>query len=512
MASGPHPVTQPAARSQEPSEQEKKKKKRSEEEKKKRSERIALIIKLFTAAAALAVVAIGMYSLWGTWRPAPAAEPFTRVGGRTSVETAVDAARFWLNAPKTVVEVPVSAKPAAMLKAAQCAIRNGAPLLYVAPNWKPLRPDRPTIDYWHASIVHFGMTACPRGDSRTPDITLLDVPAQQPLTHLLPRVPAPGKLAPFVVFAAAYTPGDLPDVAVGLALAAHLASTRDSQVSLVVVQPYLEADYALEKQLQNQTGAVTGGVVLGQTTTVPQDTLALLRQLLRAPDQQGLLSQIEANLGSWGIFFGALLALFVVGGSVAQTTVSLVVRWLEASANRPPNSDVIRTRVIETDVINTKVINTGGGSAVGVPADGPGPTTLKPPLPRAPRRWGSRMADILRRSTPSTPLGAEWRKAFGAEKRLSVTCWLRSGLAVTGTFDNENTPEGATPWRIGEAEVLPASGVAGTALSSVSTRHKYVLVPVEDIVLVGVNETASAAGSADPAAHATQADAPSTGE
>jgi len=426
---------------------------------------LTAVVKLLAVVSALIVVIIGVHSLRVARHP-PAAEAFTRVGGRTSVETAVDAARFWLSPPKTVVEVPVNAKPASMLKAAQCAIRNGAPLLYVTPSWKPLLPDRPTIEYWpHASIVRFGMTACPRGDSRAPDITLLDVPAQQPLTHLLPRVPAPGKLAPFVVFAAAFTPGHLPDVAVGLALAAHLASTRHAQVSLVVVQPYLEADPVLESQLQNQPTAVTGGVVLGETATVPQDTVALLRHLLRVPSQPSLLAQIRTNLQKIGALLTALLAL-VGAGAVAQAAEPAVMQLRKAlGKDPPPSSDDIRTRRIQTDGIVT--------------TESPPPGRLDSP---APRRWRFPVA-IWSSPTP-------WRKAFGSKESLSVTCWLRSGLAVTGTFDDKNTPAGAKLWKIGAPELLGVPGEAGRQWVQPSTKLEYLLVPVEDIMLAGVNKAA----------------------
>ena len=99
----------------------------------------------------------------------------------------------------------------------------------------------------------------------------------------------------------------MPDVAVGLALAAHLASARHAQVSLVLVQPTLRQIPTLEAQLQSQHGLVTGGVVLGETPDSAQDAVALLRRLLRAPDQQGLLGQITDELGSLGDFLGALL-------------------------------------------------------------------------------------------------------------------------------------------------------------------------------------------------------------
>ena len=57
----------------------------------------------------------------------------------------------------------------------------------------------------------------------------------------------------------------------------------------------------------------TGGVVLGQTPAVPEDTRALLRQLLTSRDRQGVLAQLQDNLGSVGSLIAALLALVGLG-------------------------------------------------------------------------------------------------------------------------------------------------------------------------------------------------------
>jgi hypothetical protein len=135
----------------------------------------------------------------------------------------------------------------------------------------------------------------------------------------LEKVPVRQTLEPVVVFAAAIEPGDPPDVAVGLALAAHMARANQENVSLVVVPHYLESDRELEKKLQGQHELVTGGVVLGQTPTVPEEARALLRQLLTSTDQQGLLGQVQANLGSVGPLVAALLALVGFGAAARVT-------------------------------------------------------------------------------------------------------------------------------------------------------------------------------------------------
>ena len=111
-----------------------------------------------------------------------------------------------------------------------------------------------------------------------------------------------------VVFAAAKAPADPPDIAVGLALAAHLA--RANKVSIVVVPRYLEANPGLEIQLREQPQVIQDGIVLGEPNIMPEDTRALLRQLLTTTDQQSFLSGTRDTLGSVAPLVAALLALF----------------------------------------------------------------------------------------------------------------------------------------------------------------------------------------------------------
>ena len=161
-------------------------------------------------------------------------------------------------------------------------------------------------------------------------LSTLEVP--NPLIQL-PQVPVPQTLAHVVVFAAAIEPGDPPDVAVGLALAAHMARANREKVSLVVVPHYLESDLELENKLQRQHELVTGGVVLGQTPTVPEDTRALLRQLLTTRDGHGVLAQLQDDLGSVGSLIAALLTLVGLA-TVAGITAPIAIEHRKRAEHR----------------------------------------------------------------------------------------------------------------------------------------------------------------------------------
>jgi hypothetical protein len=108
---------------------------------------------------------------------------------------------------------------------------------------------------------------------------------------------------------------DRPDVAVGLALAAHMAR-KDWPVSLVVVPRYVEADSDLENALRKRRRQVTGGIVLGPTEVIPEDTRALLRQVLAATGRSGVLGALQGFLGSLDALVAAILAL--LGASAAS--------------------------------------------------------------------------------------------------------------------------------------------------------------------------------------------------
>ena len=88
-----------------------------------------LFLKWAAVVVALGVCAFGILLLWGVWDGRPVAAAFTRVGGATRVETALEASRFWLTPPQCVVETRTDASQI-MLGAAQCAMVHDAPLLF----------------------------------------------------------------------------------------------------------------------------------------------------------------------------------------------------------------------------------------------------------------------------------------------------------------------------------------------------------------------------------------------
>lgn len=85
-----------------------------------------------------------------------------------------------------------------------------------------------------------------------------------------------------------------------------------------------------------------------------------------------------------------------------------------------------------------------------------------------------------------------------------MTCWLRSGVTVVGTIDNENGggKDDSKLWKLDDPEFLSPPSGSGPAVPPGPTLT-YVLVPVEDIVLVGVNKSPQQAVPAAAAAPAT---------
>ena len=270
----------------------------------------------------LAVLVIAGFSLWDAWKGPPVAAAFTRVGGPTRVETAIEASRFWLEPPAYVVKTPAHGSDAIRLGAAECAIRYDAPLLLTSPKpdrkrlvertiatWRERMGALRVLEIWDKQDVMRCQTIGDRNYAN--GLSTLGVPDLK----LNVRTVTAKDLAEVLVFAAAQSPHDQPDVAVGLALAAHI-TREDRPVSLVVVPRYLEADSELEKDLRERRVPVTGGIVLGQTGVVPDDTRALLRQVLQSTGRSRVLGPLQGALGSLEALLLALLALFGAGTAV----------------------------------------------------------------------------------------------------------------------------------------------------------------------------------------------------
>lgn len=373
--------------------------------------------------AALLVVVFGVLLLWGVWYGSPVAAPFTRVGGQTNVETAVDASHFWLTPPKFVVKTPATASQSMMLGAAQCAMDLRAPLLFTSQNNMRQQLVTETINAWHLRpkhiIMYTNLNQC-LNSARAHPLTDIDGLSTLAVPYPLvafpkgqPKIPAQKKLAPTVVFAAALGPGFLPDIAVGMALAAHMASAQNP-VSLVVVPRYLEADPKLEIQLEKQHQLISGGVVLGQTITVPDDTLALLRLLLTARNGHGALAQLQDNLGSVGPVVAAIVALIGLGAAsrVGQQLYPVTVRIKPESPGPPPSPRWPPPPPWRWPGIR-QLLRVGRVIMVFFSPGGRG------------GRLGGQQRALA---------GGYWQTALGETK--NVTIWLRSGTKVAGTVEN----------------------------------------------------------------------------
>jgi hypothetical protein len=418
---------------------------------------VKIVFNSIGLAAALAALVVGSLLLWSIWRGKPVAAAFTRVGGATRIETALQASRFWLKPLQYVVVTRAYENEAVMLGAARCAMVRDAPLLFNSANLPRRQLARATAKALGRSAAHVvWVPDLTKADSclkafksaDVADLSLLHITYQPEIRH--PAVQPGPTLARMVVFAAALAPGDEPDVAVGMALAAHLA--RQQPVSLVVVPRYLEADPSLEADLGKQRELVTSGVVLGQTPTVPEDTSLLLRQLITAPDRQGWLAQLQANLGGVAPVVAALLAIVGLG------TVTRVAPEME-----PQFAALIH-------VTGDASKKAAGGVALRMQSAW-----------RATIGAGKSDSNAKRKRPKKGPMGipknAPVRAALlaGLRKDQEVIVWLSSGWKVTG--------------KVGELDdallVLPVEG-AKLEQHNQSAQHERVLVPVEDIQLIDI--------------------------
>jgi hypothetical protein len=352
---------------------------------------------------------------------------------------------------------------------------HDAPLLFTSQNRKRQRLVDETISGWNNlrpfTVQHQAeVTQCLHmKTAHLADIDGLSTLAgpyplvQFPQTQ--PEIPIRQMLAPVVVFAAALRSGFLPDVAVGMALSAHMA-TAHYPVSLVVVPRYLEADPELENQLESQHKLVKGGVVLGQTITIPEDTRALLRQRLTSTDRQSVLAQIQANLGSVGPLAAALLALIGLGAA-ARAGRGLIheVRDPTPKSPKPPkHSKHIepskRTRQL-LSVWRVPMVRIFSGQSDGQKATSTGPY------------WRTAMD----------------KKRIAPDEKLKVTVWLRSGTKVVGT-ESEWYPSDVEQGKDGADVLINALLQLDKATVTLPGDHaetgeyEFVLVPVADIELI----------------------------
>ena len=416
---------------------------------------------------ALGVCAVGVYLLWGVWDGSPVAAAFTRVGGETRVETSLEASRFWLTPPQCVVETQAT-DAATMFAAAQYAVKYDAPLLFTSGNaernklvsakvtaWMVASGDnKPPVIVTFTTLYEVSNSCLTNADpANINGVSTLKVPNQPlRLRHVKPQ----DILAPVVVFAAAIEPGNPSDVAVGLALAAHMAEANHEKVSLVVIPHYLESDRELEKTLEGQHELVTGGVVLGETPTVPEDTRVLLRQLLTSIDRQGVAAQLQANLGSVGSLIAALLALAGLAAAARIAGLEVIVLMERAERERPQREREKQERIEVRNLRREKRLGQIKAS---------GKKILK--------KLGVPMKE------------SDWLSALGSKNR-EMTIRLRSGQQVSGTIDRQfpDNNRDATVFRVKVTS-------SGATSAPADPDEEWVLVSVKEIDMIYFNKRKS---------------------
>jgi hypothetical protein len=461
---------------------------------KKRSAALKSLGNILIALSALGVLIVALLSVWDVHRSQPLAAAFTRVGGTTRVETALEAARFWLTPPRCVVMTPGSAPPGIMFAAAWYAMTHDAPLLYTTRDPSRQQLVNATAADWQKaagkqkiSETTFNPSGSTKGrcsakaDRADVDgLSTLAVP-NQPLQ--LPHVAVRHALASMVVFAAAIEPNDPPDVAVGMALAAHMA-TPDRPVSLVIVPHYLESDPALESALESQRELVKGGVVLGETPTIPEATRVLLRELLTSTDQLSLLAQAQASLAAFGSFLTAFLAIFVAGAAARTTPwfedqltelgeqlagpakqIAEIIRQVSQGAWRRLQSAWRRVRNVWPRLRNAW------------------------PQPRGGRKFDMESSHGQPKGYPlAIAAPGDWLTLPDDIGDRTVTVWLRSGRKLSGTVEGQHNSgagrrrdrargSGMSSLRLNKAAFVCEDGEMGT---------DFVIVPVADIELIGI--------------------------
>jgi hypothetical protein len=372
---------------------------------------------------------------------------FTRVGGPTRVDTAADAARFWLKAPRRVVMTPIDASADVMLYAARCAMDENAPLLFTSNTGSTAGADNELIDHWdpiEQTTIYASGSDCP-GTAPKRLHTLTENKDVLP-GNLGPK--AKTTLGGFVVFAASKDPAvsarggagsdteqrDLPDVAVGLALAAHMARAHPKlgRISLVVVPEYLEADPALENNLRAQEGEVLGGIILGGPSRISDDTRTLLRQILRPADAVSVVGALQGILGPAGGLIGAILALLVG----AAASVAAVAAARDAITGKGPAERMEGGPMPEEPAPLKTADSVGGGDGGGIGPSGGAKESSATTQASAAAQPDARHTPFDVRD-PGQP---------------RVTLYLTDDRIVNGIYKGEETIGGVTFMKLADAE------------------------------------------------------------
>ena len=415
-----------------------------------RAELAEHLIKLFLAALSIALTG---FVVWDATHPTARAFAFTRVAGPTRVETALAASRFWLS-PIDRKPVPIpstSARSGHVLDptwaALGCAVVDDAPVLF-----PPTTPAQERATEERTTVLAPGVQKEPDTEGCSPQgedgwwvfdhgdggCLLPPCPGDRPGApppRCAEGVTAPEwlphrkRLAGTVVFVVPHSRCDVPDLAVGIALASHLAKQDGgTDVSVVVLPRYLESWPALERALEGAEGSVTGGVVIGGTEILPEDMRSLLRAVVPVPGRGAFLGELRANLGPFGEALIALAALLFGAQQVAKSA-PVVARELARNGPRPAGVASLLANPLPLLPV-------------------PSPADFLPPFRR----------NTMAKSTELQGMPAWFAKEFAGSK---VTVVMRNGESYTGEACGlAALPEGSSAYVLALHEGDPREGTA----------------------------------------------------
>jgi hypothetical protein len=290
---------------------------------------------------------------------------FAQMGGQDRIRTAAEVSRFWPKKAIAVVIAPSKMQNASqMLAAGMYAAKRDAPLLFISnpsklpKTVKAVRRERPgtCIDVLGETFIpplpkelRQLDQLCPIVNPN-PQVSLISVDAPSPLA-IETRIPSVGGLEvidkpafgncyleevclPERLVFATQDKRDLPDMAVAIALAAHLdgginRGEADRRTAVVAIPRRLEANAALEELLRKRSSRVREALLVGGSDVMTADLQTHLRATITPPNPKG---KWEAVLAGVDRTLEAVLPITIILGllAAAKSTTNKGRRLIES--------------------------------------------------------------------------------------------------------------------------------------------------------------------------------------
>jgi hypothetical protein len=276
-----------------------------------KEERLELRRQRITAIFALLVLIPILALLYLAFNPTEGPPSFTRIGGHSRIETAVEVSEFWPATTDTILVRPHRGGLKEILDAGLRAAADDSPLL-LTPLTKraPAAVQKTLSKRQKACVVLIGesseTTQMPRAlqkradsckgqstslQGKPPPISMITFGTPSPLgdishsellkeydVRLMRQSGKECALPETTIFATVQHDPDLPDVAVAIALASHLARNQDfGHVGIIVLPRYLQIESDLQELVRECGSTVTEAFIIGGTDAVSGDLRDLLK-------------------------------------------------------------------------------------------------------------------------------------------------------------------------------------------------------------------------------------------